>query len=341
MIDVGIVGGSGYTGGELLRLLSYHEEAKVVAVTSRKLAGKPVSSIHPHLQGLYDLSFEAATAKDIADRCDFVFTAVPHGTAMDWVPDLLDAGTRVIDLSSDYRLAVDVFEKTYNIKHRAPRQAVFGLTELHPEVAKAKLVGNPGCYPTGATLAVAPLAKAGLVERVAFDSKSGISGAGAEPTETSHYPSMAENVIPYRLTTHRHTPEIKQELERLSPGLKVSFTPHVVPVVRGILTTAHVFVKADALETVQDRAAIAGIYQEFYKNAHFIRMAQGMPKLSSVRGSNFCDINFETELGGDRIVVISAIDNLVKGASGQAIQNMNLMAGLDERSGLWFPGLAP
>jgi N-acetyl-gamma-glutamyl-phosphate reductase len=260
---------------------------------------------------------------------------------MDWVPDLLDAGTKVIDLSSDYRLPVDVFEKTYGAKHRAPRAAVFGMTELHPEVAGSKLVGNPGCYPTGATLAVAPLAKAGLVERVVFDSKSGISGAGAEPTETSHYPNMAENVIPYKLTTHRHVPEIKQELGRLSPGVKVNFTPHVVPSVRGILTTAHVFAREDAISTIQDRAALAEIYREFYKNAHFIRMSEGVPKLASVRGSNFCDIFYEPEKGGDRLVVISAIDNLVKGASGQAIQNMNLMAGFDERTGLWFPGMAP
>lgn len=324
-----------------MRLLANHPEAKVVVVTSRKLAGKPVSSTHPHLRNVYSLKFEAPSAKEVADRCDIVFTAVPHGTAMDWVPDLLDAGTKVIDLSSDYRLPVDVFEKTYGTKHRAPRQAVFGMTELHPEVAGAKLVGNPGCYPTGATLAVAPLAKAGLVERVVFDSKSGISGAGVEPTETSHYPNMAENVIPYKLTTHRHVPEIKQELGRLSPGVKVNFTPHVVPSVRGILTTAHVFAREDAISTIQDRTALAEIYREFYKNAHFIRMSEGVPKLASVRGSNFCDIFYEPEKESDRLVVISAIDNLVKGASGQAIQNMNLMAGFDERMGLWFPGMAP
>jgi N-acetyl-gamma-glutamyl-phosphate reductase len=260
---------------------------------------------------------------------------------MDWVPELLDVGTRVIDLSSDYRLPVDVFEKTYATKHRAPREAVFGLPELHPEVATAKLVGNPGCYPTGATLAVAPLAKAGLVERVIYDSKSGISGAGIEPTETSHYPNMSQNVIPYKLTAHRHVPEIKQELSRLSPGIKVNFTPHVVPAVRGILTTAHVLARPGAEEVIQDRSRVAAIYREFYQDAPFVRMADAVPKLSSVRGSNFCDISFEPEKESDRLVVVSAIDNLVKGASGQAIQNMNLMAGLDQKTGLWFPGLAP
>jgi N-acetyl-gamma-glutamyl-phosphate reductase len=341
MIDVGIVGGSGYTGGELLRLLANHPEVSVVAVTSRKLAGKPVFSVHPHLKSICSLKFEALTAKEAAGRCDIVFTAVPHGTAMDWVPELLDAGTKVIDLSSDYRLPTDVFEKTYATKHRAPREAVFGLTELHPEVAKARLVGNPGCYPTGATLAVAPLAKAGLVERVVYDSKSGISGAGVEPTETTHYPNMSQNVIPYKLTTHRHVPEIKQELSRLSPGIRVNFTPHVIPSVRGILTTAHVFAREGKEEALQDRNEVAEIYREFYKDAPFVRMADGIPRLSSVRGSNFCDIAFEPEKGSDRLVVISAIDNLVKGASGQAIQNMNLMAGFDEKTGLWFAGMAP
>jgi N-acetyl-gamma-glutamyl-phosphate reductase len=341
MIDVGIVGGSGYTGGELLRLLAGHPDANVVCVTSRKLLGKPVAAVHPHIRGIYSLSFEAPSAKEVAERCDVVFTAVPHGTAMDWVPGLLDAGARVIDLSSDYRLPVDVFEKTYGTKHRAPRGAVFGLTELHPEVESASLVGNPGCYPTGATLAVAPLAAAGLVDRVIFDSKSGISGAGAEPTETSHYPNMAENVIPYKLTTHRHVPEIRQELGRLSKDIKVSFTPHVVPSVRGILTTAHVLARENAVDKIQDKVAIAEIYRSFYRNAHFIRMVEGVPKMSSVRGSNFCDISFEAEVGTDRLVVLSVIDNLVKGASGQAIQNMNVMFGLDETTGLWFPGLAP
>jgi N-acetyl-gamma-glutamyl-phosphate reductase len=152
---------------------------------------------------------------------------------------------------------------------------------------------------------------------------------------------MAQNVIPYKLTTHRHVPEIKQELGRLSPGIKVNFTPHVVPSVRGILTTAHVFAREDAVDTLQDRAKVAEIYREFYRDAHFVRMADSVPKLASVRGSNFCDISFEPEKGSDRLVVISAIDNLVKGASGQAIQNMNLMAGFDERTGLWFPGMSP
>ncbi|HOT05972.1 MAG: Aspartate-semialdehyde dehydrogenase [Methanosaeta sp. PtaB.Bin039] len=341
MIKVGIVGGSGYTGGELLRLLSTHPEARVVCVTSRKLAGKPVEAVHEHLRALYDLKFEAPAAQEVAQRCDIVFTAVPHGTAMDWVPALLDAGTKVIDLSSDYRLPVDVFEKTYGMKHKAPRQAVFGLPELHPEVASARLVGNPGCYPTGATLALAPLAAAGMVDRVVFDSKSGISGAGVEPTETSHYPNLAQNIRCYKVTSHRHVPEIKQELGKLQSDIRISFTPHVIAAVRGILTTAHVFVKPGFESKIQDKAGMEEMYRQFYAKSRFVRMTGTVPMLMNVRGSNFCDIGLEPEKGTDRLVVISAIDNLVKGAAGQAIQNMNIMMGIDETAGLWFPGGAP
>ncbi len=338
MITVGIVGGSGYTGGELLRLLSCHPEAEAVCITSRKLEGTPVGDVHTHLRGISSLKFESPTIPEIARRCDLVFTAVPHGTAMDWVPGLLDEGAKVVDLSADYRLPLEVFEKTYGMKHRAFREAVFGMPEIHPEVRGAELVANPGCYPTGAILAAAPLVKAGLAERVVFDSKSGISGAGIAPSETSHYPNLAENVVAYKLTTHRHSAEMRQELFRLSPGVKVSFTPHVVPAIRGILTTAHIFVED---EFVGDKAEILKIYQEFYRNSPFVRLVPGVPSLGAVRGSNFCDIGFEVDGSGDRIVVVSAIDNLVKGASGQAIQNMNLMMGLDEIEGLWFPGGAP
>ena len=341
MIRIGVIGGSGYTGGELLRLLSTHPEAEAVCITSRRLAGTPVDAVHPHLRKITSLSFESPSVEDIAGRCDVVFTAVPHGTAMDWVPDLLDAGAKVVDLSADYRLPLDVFEETYKIRHKAFIEAVFGLPELHPEVKDADLVANPGCFPTGAILSVAPLVEAGLVQRVVFDSKSGISGAGIAPSDTSHYPNLAENVKGYKLTTHRHVPEMVQELKRLSPDVKISFTPHVVPVIRGILTTAHVFVKDEFVGDIPDALEIAGIYEAFYNDAPFVRMVRDVPSLGGVRGSNFCDISFEIDKSGERIVALSAIDNLVKGASGQAIQNMNLITGLDETAGLWFPGGAP
>ncbi|MBE0522367.1 MAG: N-acetyl-gamma-glutamyl-phosphate reductase [Candidatus Methanoperedenaceae archaeon] len=336
-MDIGIIGGSGYTGGELLRLLAQHPEANVVAVTSRRLKGQDVSKTHRHLRKIYDLKFEDPSPQDIASRTDIVFTAVPHGTAMQVVPGLIDAGVKVIDLSADYRLKTDIFESTYNLKHTDPREAVYGIPELHPEVAGQSFIANPGCYPTGASLAAAPLADAGIIERVVFDSKSGISGAGADPSQVSHYPNMAENIQAYKLTNHRHRAEIVQELSRLDKGIEsVSFTPHVIPSVRGILTTAHVFI-----EKQTDRDEVGRIYNDFYRDKPFIRMIDSIPMPGNVRGSNFCDIGFEVDKFSNRIVVISAIDNLVKGASGQAIQNMNLMFGLDEITGLWTPGVAP
>ncbi len=332
MKKVGIIGGSGYTGGELIRLLMMHPEVEIVGITSKKFKDRPVHAVHSFLRGFSNLKFSDHAMEAVGDA-DLVFTAVPHGTAMDYVPQLLDMGLKVIDLSADYRLSVEEFERIYGLKHKAPRQAVYGLTELHPEVKDAKLVANPGCFPTGAVLAVAPLFLAGVVERVVFDSKTGISGAGAEATQRTHYPNVAENVVPYNITTHRHIAEIKQELLRFASA-KISFTPHVVPAIRGILTTAHLFVN-----TVLEAEEIQKIYENCYRNKPFIRM--NTPRLSAVRGSNFCDIDFEVDKGTDRIVVISAIDNLVKGAAGQAIQNMNLMLGFKETTGLWMPATAP
>ena len=194
-------------------------------------------------------------------------------------------------------------------------------------------MANPGCYPTGAILAAAPLVKAGLVRQVVFDSKSGISGAGAEPSGTSHFPNLAENMIPYQITAHRHVAEMRQEL-----GVTVSFTPQVIPAIRGILTTAHVFLNERVSKAQDD---IEKLFTQFYTDKRFIRIRKGVPSLSAVRGTNFCDIGFEIEKENDRIVVMSTIDNLVKGGSGQAIQNMNVMLGFDEAAGLWFPGLVP
>lgn len=349
MINAGIIGGAGYTGLELVRLLLMHPDVKISVVTSRRYRGKKVSDVNPHLFPFIELEYEDVDTEEIADRSDIVFVAVPHGSAMDYVPELMARGAKVIDLSADYRLKKADYERIYRREHKdkEKRDAVYGLTELHPEVASADLVANPGCYPTGAILAVAPLVKEGLVKQVVFDAKSGISGAGVEPSETSHFPNLAENIIPYQITEHRHVAEMRMELH-----VKVSFTPHVIPSIRGILTTAHVFLdtretKTKPLQGLQGRGAephndeIEEIYKRFYDGKRFIRLREEMPSLSSVRGTNFCDIRLEVEEKSNRIVVISAIDNLVKGGSGQAIQNMNLMFGLDEGEGLWFPGLVP
>lgn len=337
MIKAGIIGASGYTGGELLRLLVNHPNVKLELATSRSLAGKPVTSTHKHLEGFLDLKYENPNSENIRERCDVVFVAVPHGSAMDYVPELLDGGTKVIDLSADYRLETSVFEKAYETTHSDPRKAVYGLVELHPEAAEEDFVANPGCFPTGAILAAAPLAAAGLIDLAVFDSKTGISGAGISPTEASHYPNLAENITAYKLTTHRHKAEIFQELTKLDQKLRnINFTPHVIPSIRGIFTTAHLFINeplsTDDLKT---------IYEGFYRDRPFIRFPSGVPSLTAVRGSNFCDMGFESDKENNRVIVLSAIDNLVKGASGQAIQNMNLMFGLDETRGLWLPAAAP
>jgi N-acetyl-gamma-glutamyl-phosphate reductase len=335
MMEAGIIGGAGYTGLELIRLLVMHPKVKISVVTSRRYKGKKVSDVNPHLLPFIELEYEDVDIRELADRSDIVFLAVPHGSAMEYVPRLMESGTRIIDLSADYRLKRADYELIYRREHKdkEDRDAVYGLTELHPEVADAALVANPGCYPTGAILAVAPLVKEGAVKQVVFDSKSGVSGGGVEPSEVSHFPNLAENIIPYEVTTHRHVAEMKRELP-----VPLSFTPHVIPCVRGILTTAHVFLKEDELKTYEE---LDGIYRQFYKGKQFMRLRKGMPSLGSVRGTNFCDIRYEIEKEGNRIVVISTIDNLVKGGSGQAVQNMNLMLGLDEGEGLWTPGLVP
>ena len=337
MIKAGIIGASGYAGGELLRLLVNHPDVSLELATSRGLAGKPVTSTHRHLEGFLDLKYENPDPEDLRERCDVVFLAVPHGTAMNYVPELLDGSTKVIDLSADYRLDIPVFEKIYGMEHKDPRKTVYGLVELHPEAAKEEFVANPGCFPTGAILAAAPLAAAGLIDIAVFDAKTGISGAGISPTETSHYPNLAENIVGYKLTAHRHRAEVFQELTRLDGKLKnINFTPHVIPSIRGIFTTAHLFTK-ETLST----GDVQGIYEEFYRGKPFVRLPGGVPSLTAVRGSNFCDIGFEADKENNRVVVLSAIDNLVKGASGEAIQNMNLMFGLAETRGLWLPAAAP
>ena len=330
-MKVGIVGASGYTGSELLRLLAMHPKAEVVAATSRKLAGEPIWKVHGFLKGFYDLEFVEPELKNLED-CDVVFTAVPHGEAMKYVPELLEVGLKVVDLSADYRLDKETYERVYGKKHEGYRDAVYGLTELHrEEVAKADLVANPGCYPTGAILAVAPIVE--MAKAIVFDAKSGITGAGAKPTEFTHYPNLHESVVPYKVTNHRHYWEMVQELRRFNPEVEVHFTPQVFPGSRGILTNAHVL-----LDETPSREELYEIYKKFYEGCYFVRLQESV-RLSWVRGSNFCDI--AVYVGEGRVVISSAIDNLVKGASGQAVQNMNVMFGLEEWTGLDFPPLFP
>ncbi len=332
-MKVGIIGASGYTGSELLRILATHPKVEVVAASSRRYEGKEIWKVHRFLKGFYDLKF-CHPSIDNFSNCDVVFTAVPHGEAMKYVPELLETGTRVIDISADYRLDKETYERVYGKRHEGYIEAVYGLTELHKdEIAKATLVANPGCYPTGTILAAAPLAEMELVDRVVFDCKSGITGAGEKPTAFTHYPNLHETIVPYKVTEHRHYYEMIQELGKLQPDIKVSFTPQVFPGSRGILTSAHIFLRGELT-----KEELYEIYSKFYSGCFFVRL-QDEVRLSQVRGSNFCDLSIHPD--GERVVVVSAIDNLVKGASGQAVQNMNVMMGLNEAEGLNFPPLFP
>lgn len=339
MVDVAIVGGSGYTGGELIRILLNHPEAEIVDITSRKLDSQEVHKTHPHIRDS-GLVFKNKSPEEL--DADIIFAATPHGASMKIVPALLETGAKVIDLSGDYRFKdVSIYEKWYGLEHTSDLKGVFGLPEIHrDEIKKANLIGNPGCFVTGAILSGFPLSKAKLADRMICDSKTGVSGAGISPTLSTHYPNIGDNVNPYKVTSHRHTPEIQQELGAFS-DVKVSFTPHLVPVIRGILTTNHCFLNDDADGITSEE--VLEIYKKQYKDEPFVKVLEDgeTPRLSSVRGSNYAHIGcFEIDETG-RLVIISAIDNLVKGASGQAVHNMNIMCGFDETAGLNMFGLHP
>jgi N-acetyl-gamma-glutamyl-phosphate reductase len=333
-ISVAVVGASGYAGGELLRLLATHPQTEVVGAYDVKNAGQPLYKIHPNLRGVLDLKITEPDYASIGKNVDAIFTATPHGVAMKFVPLLLEGGAKVIDLSADYRFEdPKVFERYY-VKHESPQlRATYGLPEIYrAQIKKARLVANPGCYPTAAILGLAPLVKERLIDpnHIVIDAKSGTSGAGAGLTEATHHPICGSNIMAYSATTHRHGPEIDQELSKLAgQELRAYFTPHLIPVVRGILSTAHVF-----LNEGLPKDALVEIFKNFYRDEPFIRIVEGLPSVNYVVGSNYCDIGLEVDTKGNRVVVVSAIDNLIKGASGQAIQNMNLMFGIDEREGL-------
>jgi N-acetyl-gamma-glutamyl-phosphate reductase len=338
MIKASIIGGTGYMGFELLRLLVRHPKVELGDVTSRSDAGTKISDAHPALKGFLDEDFVAELSKP-ADN-DVVFVAAPHGASMDIVPPLIKKGCRVIDLSGDYRLGNSRdYEKWYGKKHtdRANLvRAVYGLTELNrSKIAKAQLVANPGCYPTGALLALIPAAKANIIGGdVIVDSKSGTSGAGATPGDLTHHPSCAPNVLPYNVGKHRHTPEIEGTLKSIGANFgEVSFTPHLVPLVRGIQTSCYV-----RLSKGVKFGDVLKAYQSFSKKNHFVKLVDGTPKITSVLGSNFCHVSVAMA-SKNLLAAFSAIDNLCKGGSGQAVQNMNVMLGLGEETGLDIPGL--
>lgn len=346
MIKVAIIGASGYTGVELSRILCNHPHVTLTAATSRQYAGKPLSEVFPNLRGKVDLVCENLSTEEIAERADVVFTAVPHKTAMDIVPQLLEAGTKVVDLSADFRLRdLATYENWYQ-PHSSPSylaEAVYGLPERYRAlIAKARLVANPGCYPTSIILALAPLLEAGAIDTTTIiaDSKSGTSGAGRAAAVGTLFCEVTDGFRPYKVGgTHRHTPEIEQELSRAAQSdITVSFTPHLLPISRGILSTIYA-----SLHEGFDADRVAELYAQAYAHETFVRVLPNgaLPATQYVRGSNYCDIGFAVDKRTGRIVVMSAIDNIVKGAAGQAVQNMNILMGFEEDAGLagapYFP----
>ncbi len=339
MINAAIVGGSGYVGGELIRLLIFHPKVNLVSVTSQSHFGEKVSDIHRNLFNIVDLKFEEDNIKNISKKVDIIFFALPHGAAMTKVKYIDFTKTKVIDLGADFRLKDSaIFEKVYGIKHTSKEllsSAVYGLSEWHnEEIKKAKFVANPGCFPTGANLALMPLLQTNLIiDSIIIDSKTGSSGSGIIPTEKAHHPERAEDISAYNIFNHRHQWEIKQEINNGIKDIDITFTAHSVPIVRGIFTTAYILLKQNVTEQY-----IKKIYQSAYQNKPFIRLVEDV-HCSTVARTNYCDISIHVK--DNKIIITSAIDNLVKGAAGQAVQNMNIMFDFKETLGLTFAGTHP
>ena len=337
-IRVGIFGGSGYGGSELLRILLFHPEVELVFVTANEQAGKPIGEVHRNLHGLTQLSFVNAP-EDVTD-VDCVFLALPHGQAMEIIPRL-PASVKAIDLSGDFRLRdQSVFEKHYKQPHTAMSaqvEFVYGLTETNREAIKeARLIANPGCFATATLLGLAPLVAHNLIAgRVVVDAKTGSSGSGAKAAANTHHPQRMNSFYAYKPFTHQHVPEIEQELEHVGDWTsELVFMTHSLPVARGIFASIYAEAKSEITES-----DLRQIFADYYQNSFFVRLVNGSPDINWVKTTNFCDIGFAAR--GKQIVVFSAIDNLVKGAAGQAVQNMNLMFGLEETTGLMLAGTNP
>jgi N-acetyl-gamma-glutamyl-phosphate/LysW-gamma-L-alpha-aminoadipyl-6-phosphate reductase len=349
-LRIGIVGGSGYVGGELLRLLLLHPQVEVTMVTARQSVGEYVFSVHPNLRGLTQLKFVPLDLAELRKNCDLVFTATPHGGSVNLVPKLLEAGLKVIDMSADFRLKnPDDYDKWYGWKHTHPellKEAAYGLPEFHrQEIKGARLVACPGCMATATVLALAPFVKANLVEknRIVADVKIGSSGAGSKPSIASHHPERFSGVRPYKVIGHRHIAEIEQELNGLTEeSVTVSFTPHAVNMVRGILATIHVFPKK-TLTSKDVWKTLRGQYEgePFIRFVKYQKGPYQLPDPKVTMGTNFCDIGFELDPRANRLVLFSALDNMMKGASGQGVQCLNVVMGLDESTGLKSTGFHP
>ncbi len=335
MVKIGILGATGYTALELLKILLRHEQVTVTTLTSRQEGNPHIASVHPQLAGRLDLTLENLEVEMVAARTDCVFSCLPHGVSASVIPRFLDAGSRVIDFGADYRLNdAAIYEQWYGQRHPdAERMSsiVYGLPELYSDkIIASQLVANPGCYPSSAILALAPLLSAGLIEvdDIIIDSKSGISGAGRSPKLTTHYPECNESISAYNVGRHRHTPEIEQVLSAVAGNdVSVIFTPHLIPMDRGILTTTY----SRPVKTITENQLMDTL-REFYADRPFVRVVEHLPGTKDTLGTNFCDVTARIVRG--RVITISCLDNLVKGASGVAVQNLNLMFGYAETLGL-------
>jgi len=345
MVKIGIAGATGYTGLELIRLLAGHPEVEFTVLTSETFQGQNIAEVFPSLNGVVDIKLRPLD-DSITKDCSVLFLALPHIAVMDKLPVYLQADCKLIDLSADYRLKdSESYSDWYSVSHTHPElleQAVYGLPELHRQaIQTARFIANPGCYPTSVILALAPLLKTGWVDlsSIISDSKSGVSGAGRKPSLSTHYAEVNEGISPYGLAGHRHTPEMEQELSALAgKPVRLTFSPHLVPMTRGMLSTVYINLN----EPISDEKLVDH-YRSFYKDEYFVRVLNPGKFASSqhVRSSNFCDIGLKVDSRNQRLIITSALDNLIKGASGQAIQNMNIMLGLDEKMGLTAPATFP
>ncbi len=344
-INVSVIGASGYGGAETVRILATHPYVRLVHVTAETKKGAAMSALYPNLRGFVDQTMIEADLGRIGRESDVTFLSLPSGTAMHLVPDLLTQGCKVIDIAADFRLKdAELYPIWYKIAHTSPQhlaEAVYGLPELHREaIAKARLVANPGCYPAAALLALTPLLRAGKVraQGIVIDAKSGISGAGRGGGGGHSFSEINENVKAYSVVGHNHTAEIEQELSGVAgTPVRVVFTPHLIPMTRGILVTAYA-----PLATELSEPEALDLYHQAYDAEPFVRvLSDALPETKATMGSNFCDVTVKVDRRAGVAIAIAAIDNLGKGAGGQAVQNMNLMCGLPEDAGLRFPGLYP
>lgn len=346
MIKVGIIGSTGYAGQELVRLLVQHKEAEIVWFGSKSYIDKKYSDVFHNMFQIVDATCMDDNMDELSNQVDVIFTATPQGLCASLMNETILSKVKVIDLSADYRIKdVNTYESWYGIKHASPNyisEAVYGLCEINrEEIKKARLIANPGCYPTCSILSIYPLIKEGLIDpqSIIIDAKSGTSGAGRGAKVDNLYCEVNENIKAYGVTTHRHTPEIEEQLG-IAAGEKIAlnFTPHLVPMNRGILVTAY----ANLKEKVSYEE-VKAVYDKYYKNEYFVRVLEKgiSPETRWVEGSNFVDVNFQIDARTNRIIMMGAMDNLVKGAAGQAIQNMNLMFGLSEDEGLKLVPMFP